>query len=127
MKPDAHAKGQHMSTYNIISAASHNNTPRGRYEKYGAASLRDRMPRVGSAAQGDFGVFEGNRRPAVVGLSAMAGRSFEKYTAGALRFEEVRPGSWDTRARVEDQQLDGLDAEVIYYSGITGADTADLE
>jgi predicted TIM-barrel fold metal-dependent hydrolase len=116
-----------MSIYNIISADSHNNTPRDLYEKYGAPGLRERMPRVESTERGDFWIFEGNRRPAVVGLSAMAGRAFDKYTAGALRFDEVRPGSWDTRARVEDQQIDGLDAEVIYYSGITGADTADLD
>ena len=77
--------------YPLISADSHVNPPPSMWREYLPAAFRDRAPRVESTDQGDFWVFEGNRRPAVVGLSAMAGRSFEKYTAGALRFDEVRP------------------------------------
>jgi hypothetical protein len=34
-------------------------------------------------------VFEDVRQPAVVGLSAMAGRKYERYVQGTLRFGDV--------------------------------------
>ena len=103
-----------MTTYQVISADSHMNTPKDIYEKYAPASIRHLMPRVESTEEGDFWVFEGGRSPAINGLATAAGSKFEDYTVKAKRFSEVVSGSWDPVARIEDQKLDGVDAEVIY-------------
>ncbi len=113
--------------YRTISADSHINTPRNLYLDYAPKRLRDRLPVVESTEEGDFWVFEGRRSPGVVGLAAAAGRRFEDIGLKALRFDEVRPGSWDTAARIADQDIDGIDAEVVYYAGMQGDGTADLE
>ncbi len=116
-----------MREYRIISADSHLNTPRDLYQEFAPAKYRDRMPVVESTDEGDFWLFEGTRRPGVVGLSAAAGRKPDEYGMKAVRFDEVRPGSWDTAARVSDQDLDGIDAELIYYASMQGDQTQDLE
>ena len=114
-----------MTTYKIVSADSHMNTPKDMYDAYMPASLRDQAPKVESSAEGDFWVFQGVKRPAVIGLGAMAGKKFEEYTAKPIRFDEVRPGSWDSAARVADQDIDGVDAEVIYYGGMMADSASD--
>ena len=91
-----------MREYRIISADSHINTPRDLYQEFAPAKYRDRMPVVESTDEGDFWLFEGTRRPGVVGLSAAAGKKPDEYGMKAVRFDEVRPGSWDTAARVSD-------------------------
>ncbi|MCH2172979.1 amidohydrolase [Myxococcota bacterium] len=116
-----------MREYRTISADSHINTPRYLYEEFAPSKFRSRLPVVESTDEGDFWVFEGTRRPGVVGLSAAAGMKPDEYGVKAVRFDEVRPGSWDTEARVADQDLDKIDAEVIYYAGMQGDQTQDLE
>ncbi len=116
-----------MRKYGIISADSHINTPRDLYEEFAPARYRDRLPVVESTDEGDFWVFEGTRRPGVIGLSAAAGKKPDEYGVKSVRFDEVRPGSWDTAARIADQKLDGIDAEVIYFGGMQGDQTQDLE
>ena len=116
-----------MRDYRIISADSHINTPRYLYEEFAPSKYRDRLPVVESTDEGDYWVFEGTRRPGVIGLSAAAGKKPDEYGVKAVRFDEVRPGSWDTGARIADQDIDGLDAEVIYYSGLQADSAKDLE
>ncbi len=116
-----------MSAIGIVSADSHINTPRYLYEEFAPARFLDRLPRVESTDEGDFWLFEGTRRPGVIGLSAAAGMKPDEYGVKAVRFDEVRPGSWDTAARVADQELDGIAAEIIYYAGMQGDQTRDLE
>lgn len=116
-----------MPEYRIISADSHINTPRDLYERFAPAKYRDRLPVVESTDEGDFWVFEGRRWPGVVGLAAAAGMRPDEYGIKAVRFDEVRPGSWDTDARIADQNADGIDAEVVYHAGVPGEETEDLE
>jgi predicted TIM-barrel fold metal-dependent hydrolase len=75
--------------------------------------FRDRAPVVERTDQGDFEVFEGKRRP-MVALNATAGRRPEEFTMTVRRFDEVRPGGWSPEPRVEDQDIDGIDAEVLF-------------
>ena len=97
-----------MSAIGIVSADSHINTPRYLYEEFAPARFLDRLPRVESTDEGDFWLFEGTRRPGVIGLSAAGGMKPDEYGVKAVRFDEVRSGSWDTAARVADQDLDGF-------------------
>jgi predicted TIM-barrel fold metal-dependent hydrolase len=97
----------------VVSADSHVNAPPDMWRDYLAAEFRDRAPVVERTDEGDFEVFEGRRRP-MTGLTAAAGRRPEEYTMTVRRFDEVRPGGWSPEPRIEDQDIDGVDAEVIF-------------
>ena len=96
-----------------ISADSHVNPPPDMWAEYLPAEFRDRAPVVERTPEGDFEVFEGRRRP-MTGLLAAAGRRPQEYTMTVRRFDEVRPGGWSPQPRVEDQDIDGIDAEVLF-------------
>jgi predicted TIM-barrel fold metal-dependent hydrolase len=96
-----------------VSADSHVNPPADMWAEYLAREFRDRAPVVERTDEGDFEVFEGQRRP-MVALTGAAGRRPEEYTMTVRRFDEVRPGGWSPAPRIEDQDIDGIDAEVLY-------------
>lgn len=104
-----------MSTidYRYISSDSHVNPPAQMWAEYLPAEFRDRAPRVESNDEGDFEVFEGKRKP-IASLSSVAGKRPEEYTSSIRRFSEVRPGGHEPAARLEDQDIDGVDAEVLF-------------
>ena len=52
--------------------------------------------------------------PWPVGLVAAAGKPREEIRMAGVRFEELHRGGWDPDARIEDQDRDGVAAEVIY-------------
>jgi predicted TIM-barrel fold metal-dependent hydrolase len=80
---------------------------------YLAPEFRDRAPVVEHTDDGDIEVFEGAQRP-IIALAATAGRRPEEYTMTVRRFDELRPGGWEPGPRVEDQDVDGVDAEVLF-------------
>jgi predicted TIM-barrel fold metal-dependent hydrolase len=102
--------------YQLISADSHVNPPPTIWRDYLKAEFRDRAPRLESTDEGDFQVFEGRRTP-LLGINAMAGRKFEDYSLNVRRLSEQRPGGWDPAERLKDQDLDGVQAEVLYGGG----------
>jgi predicted TIM-barrel fold metal-dependent hydrolase len=97
----------------LISADSHVNPRTEMWAEYLAPEFRDRAPRVESTDEADFEVFEGKRKP-IANLSSVGGRRPEEYTATIRRFDEVRPGGWEPAARLEDQDIDGVEAEVLF-------------
>ena len=78
--------------------------------------FRDRAPRVESKPEADFYLIDG-LEPLPVGLE---GVSMEDKLAGDIlspqggRHADTRPGAWDPQARLVDQEMDHLQAEVIY-------------
>ncbi|HKD67183.1 MAG TPA: amidohydrolase family protein [Candidatus Binataceae bacterium] len=102
--------------YHLISADSHANPPPTMWRDYIGAEFRERAPRMESTAEGDFQVFEGRRTP-ILGINAMAGKRFEDYSLTVRRLSEQRPGGWDPAERLKDQDLDGVQAEVLYGGG----------
>ena len=54
----------------------------------------------------------------MMALAAAAGRRPEEYTMSVRRFNEVRAGGWDPGPRVEDQDIDGVDAEVLFGAAV---------
>src|SRR5262249_56005431 len=52
-----------------------------------------------------------------IGLDSSAGRKPEDFKAFGLGYKDMRPGSYDPKARLEDMDLDGVDAEVLYFGG----------
>ena len=102
--------------HELICADSHVNPPPAMWADYLPAPLRDRAPRVERTDEGDFEIFEGQRKP-VLGLSAMAGRKPEDFSLTVKRFDDQRPGGYDPAARLEDMDRDHVHAAVIYGGG----------
>lgn len=99
--------------YRLISADSHVNEPGDLWIKRVPAALRDRAPKMQRFEQGDAWVIEGVKDPITFGLNACAGFEPEQMK-GWMRFEDVRKGGWDPKARIGEMARDNVDAEVLY-------------
>lgn len=53
---------------------------------------------------------------AQLGLNAVAGKSREEIGTEPLRFDDMIPGCYDPTARVEDMDIDGVQAELLFPS-----------
>jgi predicted TIM-barrel fold metal-dependent hydrolase len=105
-----------MANERIISADSHVNPPKDLWTKAAPATLKERAPRVESTPQGDFWIVD-SQISGAIGLDASAGRKPEEFKAYGLTYKDMRPGSYDPTARLADMELDGVDAEVLYFGG----------
>jgi uncharacterized protein len=101
--------------YRIVSADTHINEPPNLWLDRLPAQYRDRAPRIEHFEQGDGYVFEGAYSPFPFGKTSNAGLPPEQRPVW-IRWEDVRPGGYDPKARVAEQQQDGVSAEVLYPS-----------
>jgi predicted TIM-barrel fold metal-dependent hydrolase len=100
-----------------ISADSHITEPPGCYIDNIEAKYRDTAPKlVHDDKMGDIFVINGMNKPVPMGLIAAAGRPAESLQRGGARFEDLHRGGWDAKARMADQDRDGVAAEMIYPS-----------
>ena len=105
-----------MATDRIISADSHVNPVRDLWTRDVPAAFRDRAPRVESTPMGDFWIVD-SQVTGAIGLDASAGLKPEEFRPVGLSYKEMRPGSYDPKARLEDMDIDGVSAEVLYFGG----------
>ncbi|TMB44932.1 MAG: amidohydrolase [Deltaproteobacteria bacterium] len=105
-----------MTHERLISADSHVNPPKELWTRNAPAKLSDRAPRVESTPQGDFWIVD-SQISGAIGLDASAGRKPEEFKAFGLTYKDMRPGSYDPRARLADMDTDGVEAEVLYFGG----------
>jgi predicted TIM-barrel fold metal-dependent hydrolase len=103
-------------SFSLISADSHVTIPESAWPEYLSPEHRDQAPRIERTDDGDVRVFEGRRSP-INALSNLAGKRPQEYTSTIRRFEEQRSGAWDPVERLKDQDIDGVDAEVLYVGG----------
>src|SRR3954466_13192542 len=108
----------------IIDADAHVNEPPDLWQTRVPAKMRDRAPRVVEIDGGDYWSFDGGKRTWPLGLTATAGDSYLTLRPNGLRYSDIRPGSFDPKARLEDMDIDGVYAAVLYPSvTLTGAKT----
>src|SRR6058998_3019229 len=105
-----------MANERIISADSHVNPPKDLWASRAPARLRERAPRVESTPQGDFWIVD-SQVSGAIGLDASAGHKPEEFRPSGMTYKDMRPGSYDPQARLEDMDADGVDAEVLYFGG----------
>src|SRR5688500_9173788 len=99
----------------IISADSHVTEPPDTYTERIDPAFRDRAPHiVHQEGAGDLYVIPGMKSPVPMGLVAAAGKPAEEIRIQGTRFDDLHRGGWDPVARLDDQDRDGVDAEVIY-------------
>lgn len=108
----------------VIDADAHVNEPPDLWEKHVPAKWRDRAPKLLHTDKGDVWSFDNGKRTWSLGLTAVAGLAVTGYQAEGLRYSDIRASSYDPAARLEDMDLDGLWAQVLYPSvTLTGSKT----
>ena len=79
-----------------------------------AAKDRDRAPHMELDDNGlDYWVYDGKRYPSS-GLSAVVGKSKEEFSPEPLPYSEMRPGCYDSIARLEDMDRAGVLASLCF-------------
>jgi len=102
--------------YPIIDSDAHVNEPPGLWQERVPARLRTRAPKVIHGPDGDVWSFDDGKKLRPLGLTATAGLSYLQFRASGMRYAEIRPGSFDTAARLRDLDADGLYAQILYPS-----------
>jgi uncharacterized protein len=99
----------------VISADSHVLEPADLWTR-GLATTRfaDRAPRVVDAGTAQQFLIDG-LEPQPVSLPGAAGKASEELRESGT-FDDARAGGWNLKARLADQDVDGIDAEVLYPS-----------
>ena len=99
----------------IISADSHITEAPGTYVDRIDRRFRDRAPHVvRDAKRGDLFVIDGMDKPIPMGLIAAAGKPAEELRMFGALMEDMHPGGFDPEARLGEQDVDGVSAEVLY-------------
>ncbi len=102
--------------YPIVDCDSHVNEPPNLWQDRLPAKFKERGPKVEHRDNGDLWLFDGGKEKWPVGLTAVAGLSYFDYRPMGITYESMRPGSFDTKARLDDMDADGIYAQVLYPS-----------
>jgi hypothetical protein len=102
--------------YPVIDCDSHVNEPPDLWQERVPAKWKERAPRVDHLENGDMWIFDGGKEKWPVGLTAVAGLSYFDYKPMGITYETMRRGSFDTKARLDDMDADGIYAPVLYPS-----------
>lgn len=107
-----------MADYHLISADSHVSEPPDLWVERIAKMYRERAPRLAinpSGRQGAYFLYEGYE-PHPIGIGLAAGKSPEELAQFLTQgtYADARPGGWDPAARLKDNELDGVEADVLY-------------
>jgi predicted TIM-barrel fold metal-dependent hydrolase len=102
--------------YPIVDCDSHVNEPPDLWQERVPAKWKERAPRVERVEQGEMWLFDGGKEKWPVGLTAVAGLSFFDYRPIGITYETMRRGSFDTKARLDDMDADGIHTQVLYPS-----------
>jgi predicted TIM-barrel fold metal-dependent hydrolase len=99
--------------FRLIDADAHINEPPDLWTSRVPAEFRDRAPRIERLERGDAWVMEGVTDPINFGLNAAAGLPAGERRPW-VRFEDIRRGGYDPKVRLEEMDLDFVDACVLY-------------
>lgn len=91
----------------LVSVDDHVIEPPGAFEKHMPARFKGREPRVEKRGGRDVWVFEG-QATGYMGLNSVVGRPKEEYGMEPLGYDQMRRGTWDIKARVDDMNANGV-------------------
>lgn len=103
-------------SHGIVSADSHTMEPGDLWKSRLDARFRDRAPEVVRHPRNGTWLFTAEGAiPFPVASGFAAGRSGEELKEFMSQgYEAARPSGWDPVERIKDQEIDGVDAEVLY-------------
>ena len=102
--------------YPIIDSDAHVNEPPDLWQERVPSRLRNRAPKVMHTDDGDVWSFDDGKKLRPLGLTATAGLSYLQFRPSGMKYDTIRPGSFDTAARLFDLDADGIYAQVLYPS-----------
>ncbi len=111
--------------YDIISTDSHTIEPPDMWERYLPKKFHAQMPRLVKDPEGGDAWEIVPGEPVIpIGLVTNQGewgRRYEDNSWFGTTYESMRQGAFDGKARLDEQDIDGVDAEVLYPSQRTMA------
>ncbi len=99
----------------LISVDDHVIEPPGVWQDRVPQRYRDAAPRIVRDTAGEAWLYEGKRFP-TLGLAAAAGKNKEDFSPAPMTYEEMRPGCYDAKARLDDMDRDGVLASLCFPS-----------
>src|SRR5262247_4415335 len=103
--------------YHLISADSHILEPPHLWKEYMPRKFHDKAPRVVSDGEGgEAWQFSPELPPAPIGIYASAGRKHEDVRWTGVTFAAANQGNFRAEPRLQEQDVDGVDAEVLFGS-----------
>ena len=108
MKPEA-------TTDWLISVDDHVLEPSHVWQDRVPAKYRDAAPRLVRDEDGEAWIYEG-RRMVTPGLGAVAGKRREEFSFEPITYDEMRPGCYDSVARLDDMNRAGVLASLCFPS-----------
>ena len=107
-----------MDRYNLISADSHVVEAPDLWEKWLPKEFMAKAPKlVKDSEDGDAWQYRPGTPPVPLGLvTTYPGRTYENFKWTGARYDRVNAGAFVGTARVKEQKIDGVDAEVLYPS-----------
>jgi predicted TIM-barrel fold metal-dependent hydrolase len=102
--------------YPIIDSDAHVNEPPDLWLSRLPDKWKERVPQTVETEHGIVWSFDGGKEKWPFGLTATAGLSYFQYRPMGATYESIRPGSFDTKARLADLDADGIYAQVLYPS-----------
>lgn len=104
----------------LISVDDHALEPPTLFEGRLPARLQDKAPYIQYADNGlPWWVIDGVPRP-IIFANGAAGRDKSEWGTFGITFDEVRPGVWDSKARLRDMDLTGVWSSLCFGSTIWG-------
>lgn len=104
-----------MAEYRIVSADAHILEPPHIWERWLDERHRDRAPQLVEDSEGGSAWrFAGSAEPDPIGLTATPGMPWDQFRWKGVTYDEARAGCYDGAARLEDMDVDGVDAEVLF-------------
>ncbi len=100
--------------YNVISADSHLEISPERWTARVPAQHRGLAPRLVKLADGGDGIIVENRALYILGL-AVTGKRYEEHSPVGICYDGS-PGTGSAEQRLSEQDIDGVDGEVLYTS-----------
>jgi predicted TIM-barrel fold metal-dependent hydrolase len=99
----------------LISVDDHVLEPGHVWQDRMPAKYREAAPRLVRDADGEAWLYGGNRM-VTPGLGAVAGKSREEFSFEPITYDEMRPGCYDSVARLEDMNRAGVLASLCFPS-----------
>src|SRR5262245_49608822 len=97
----------------LVSVDDHVLEPHTLWQERVPAKYRDVAPRMVSENGTEVWAYEDKRIP-TAGLSAVAGKSREEFTYEPVSYSNMRPGCYNSKARIEDMNTAGILASLCF-------------
>jgi predicted TIM-barrel fold metal-dependent hydrolase len=96
-----------MNEMIMVSVDDHVVEPADAFLRHFPERLKSRAPRIETRDGVDVWMFEGRRHP-TIGLNAVVGRPRSEFGMEPNSFSQLRQGTYDVKARVDDMNVNGV-------------------